>query len=109
MQKKCAARADVRVAFAVAPLASYLSLRNTLTDFRSSPEAVYKYLISLQSQLREWPYGEFALHYLPTFEGLQSKDIEGSPKPSGQNLYCPTSLVIRVMSRISLLSSISSV
>lgn len=106
MQKKCAARADVLVAFAVAPLASYLVLRNTLTDFRSSPQAVYKYLISLQSQLYEWPYDEFALYDLRPLEGLQSKDIEGSPKPSGQNLYCPTSLV---MIRISLLSSISSV
>ena len=103
MQKKRAARADVLVAFAVAPLASYLVLRNTLTDFRSSPQAVYKYLISLLSQLCEWPYDEFALYYLPTFRGLQSKDIEGSPKPSGQNLYCPS------MNRISLLSSISSV
>ena len=47
--KKCAARADVLVVFAVAPLAPYLVLRNTFTDFCSSPQAVYKYLISLQS------------------------------------------------------------
>ena len=73
MQKKCAARADVRVAFAVAPLASYLSLRNAFTDFRSSPQVVYKYLISLQSQLCEWPYDEFALYYLPTFRGPSIK------------------------------------
>ena len=107
MQKKCAARAEVFVAFAVAPLASYLVLRNTLTDFRSSPQAVYKYLISHNSVSGPMT----SLHYIifRPLEGLQSKDIEGSPKPSGQNLYCPTSLVIRVMSRISLLSSISSV
>ena len=73
MQKKCAARADVFVAFAVAPLAPYLVLRNTFTDFRSSPQVVYKYLISLQSQLCEWPYDEFALYYLPTFRGPSIK------------------------------------